>query len=162
MFANALPDRLTDFATPESNWLAPDNVQEDPPARAHRASPTNLGLQLASQITAHDFGYVTHQELAMQLHQTLDAVGRLERLRGHFYNWYDTRTLQPLAPFYISTVDSGNMAASLVALKQGCLAMSKRPLIDRSTLDALRDHCLIFRDSLPLEARTGVITIPQF
>src|SRR5205085_5811538 len=73
---------FTDFATPENNWLAPDNVQEDPPARAHRASPTNLGLQLAAQMTAHDFGYVTHQELAMQLQQALDAIGRLERCRG--------------------------------------------------------------------------------
>src|SRR5262249_13931370 len=70
---------FTDFATPESNWLAPDNVQEDPPALAHRASPTNLGLQLVAQITAHDFGYVTHQELAMQLHHALQAIDRLER-----------------------------------------------------------------------------------
>jgi hypothetical protein len=151
---------FTDFATPESNWLAPDNVQEDPPAHAHRTSPTNLGLQLAAQITAHDFGYVTHQELAMQLHQSLDAMEKLERVRGHFYNWYDTRTLQPIAPLYVSTVDSGNMAAALVALKQGCLAMPARPLIDCATLESLRDHCLLFRDSLPHEARIGVIMKP--
>ena len=135
---------FTDFATPESHWLAPDNVQEDPPARAHRASPTNLGLQLTAQLTAHDFGYVTHQELAMQLHQSLDAMGRLERNRGHFYNWYDTLTYAPLGPLYISTVDSGNLAVALVALKQGCLQMPERSLIDGAALVALRDHCLTF------------------
>ena len=151
---------FTDFATPQNNWLAPDNVQEDPPAHAHRTSPTNLGLQLAAQMAAHDFGYVTHQELAMQVHQALDAIGRLPRLRGHFYNWYDTLTLQPIAPLYLSTVDSGNMAASLVALKQGCLGMSRRPLIDRSTLYSLRDHCLLLRDSLPQEGRIGMIMNP--
>jgi hypothetical protein len=148
---------FTDFAGPESNWLAPDNVQEDPPARAHRASPTNLGLQLAVHVTAHDFGYVTHQELAMQLYQTLAAIGRLERKHGHFYNWYDTQSLQPLPPLYISTVDSGNMAVALVALKQGCLAMPDCPLIDGSTLAGLRDHCLLLRDSLPSDARVGVV-----
>jgi hypothetical protein len=151
---------FTDFATPESNWLAPDNVQEEPAARALRTSPTNLGLQLAAQVTAHDFGYVTHQELAMQLHQSLNAIGRLERVHGHFYNWYDTRTLQPIAPLFISTVDSGNMAAALIAVKQGCLAMPAQPLIDLSTLESLHDHCLLFRDSLPPEARIGVIMKP--
>ena len=43
----------------------------------------------------------------------------LERYRGHFYNWYDTSTRAPLTPLYVSSVDSGNLAASLVALTAG-------------------------------------------
>jgi hypothetical protein len=150
---------FTDFALAESHWLAPDNVQEDPPARAHRTSPTNLGMQLAAHITAHDFGYVTHQELAMRLDQILCSIRRLERHRGHFYNWYDTRTLEPVTPLYISTVDSGNLAASLIALKQGCAGMAERPLIARNTLLSMRDHCRCFRDALPAHAHTGSIIL---
>ena len=134
---------FTDFATPESHWLAPDNVQEDPPARAHRTSPTNLGLQLTAQLAAHDFGYVTHQELAMQLHQALDAIGRLERYRGHFYNWYDTRTLaaaraRSTSPRWTAAIWRRRWSRSSRAAWQ----MPDRPLIDRATLAALRDHCL--------------------
>lgn len=148
---------FVDFATPENHWLAPDNVQEDPPAEAHRTSPTNLGLQLTANLAAHDFGYVTHQELAMRLDQILGTMNRLETCRGHFYNWYDTRTLQPLPPRFISTVDSGNLATSLIALKQGCASLADQPLIDSRTLSGLRDHCLRFRNSLPHEARSGSI-----
>jgi cyclic beta-1,2-glucan synthetase len=148
---------FTDFATPESHWLAPDNVQQDPQSVAHRASPTNLGLQLAAHLAAHDLGYVTHQELAMHLQQVMEAMDRMTRDRGHFYNWYDTRTLQPLPPLYISTVDSGNLAAALVAVKQGCLGMEDRPLVERATLAALRDHCLALRQSLPPHAHTAAV-----
>ncbi len=64
----------------------------------------------------------------------------MERHRGHFYNWYDTRTLAPLPPRYVSTVDSGNLAASLIALRQGLLEQLKRPVIDACVVDAIRDH----------------------
>ena len=148
---------FTDFSRPEDHWLVPDNVQEDPPAEARRTSPTNLGLQLTANLAAHDFGYVTHQELAMRLDQILGTIGRMETCRGHYYNWYDTRTLQPLLPRFVSTVDSGNLAASLIALKRGCAGLPDQPLIDSRTLSGLRDHCLRFRNALPHEARTGSI-----
>ena len=47
----------------------------------------------------------------------------LERYRGHFYNWYDTQSLKPLLPLYISSVDSGNLAGHLLTLRPGLLAL---------------------------------------
>ena len=93
----------------------------------------------------------------MFLQQAFEGMGRLERHRGHFYNWYDTRTMEALAPLYVSTVDSGNLAASLVAVKQGCLELAGEPLIGRQTLESLRDHCVLFRDSLPFDRRHATI-----
>ena len=151
---------FTDFGGPRDNWIVPDNVQENPPAVASRTSPTNLGLQLAADFAAHDFGYITHQELAMRLDQVLGSMRAMERCRGHFYNWYDTRSLQPLPPLFLSTVDSGNLAAALIAVKQGCLAIANLPAIGPSTLAGLRDHCLRLRESLPAEARTPSLMRP--
>ena len=56
-----------------------------------------------------------------------DTMDGLERHRGHFYNWYDTRSLKPLPPHYISTVDSGNLAGASadVAAGSACAARSQ-------------------------------------
>lgn len=110
------------FAREESNWLAPDNFQEDPrPVVAHRTSPTNIGLQLLSTLTAFDLGYVGFRQLVELLEHTLAAVVKLEKFNGHLYNWYDTQTLAPLFPHYVSSVDSGNLAGHLLTLRQACL-----------------------------------------
>ena len=50
-----------------------------------------------------------------------DTMRKMQRERGHFLNWYDTDTLEPLAPRYVSTVDSGNLAAASITLRQGLL-----------------------------------------
>jgi len=119
------------FVGSEDHWLAPDNFQEDPvPVVAHRTSPTNIGLQLLATASAHDFGYVGRFELVDRLEKTFETLSRLKRMKGHFFNWYDTLTLEPLKPQYISTVDSGNLAAHLLTLKQACLEYQKRPLQD--------------------------------
>ena len=111
------------FVGPEDHWLAPDHFQEDPRGLvAHRTSPTNIGLMLLSTLAAFDLGYIGLPELRVRLQSTLQNLEPLERHRGHFLNWYDTLTLAPLPPRYISTVDSGNLACCLVALRQGCLA----------------------------------------
>jgi cyclic beta-1,2-glucan synthetase len=108
------------FVGPEDHWLPPDNYQEDPKGQvAHRTSPTNQGLYLVSTLAAHDLGYVSLTALAAQLERTFDTFDRLERFNGHFYNWYDTRTLAVLPAPYVSTVDSGNLLASLLVLRQG-------------------------------------------
>ncbi|MBI3544550.1 MAG: DUF3131 domain-containing protein, partial [Deltaproteobacteria bacterium] len=110
------------FVGPEGNWLAPDNFQQHPnPVVAFRTSPTNIGLQLLATGAALDFGYVGRCEFADRVEKTLDTLMRLERFHGHFFNWYDTKTLAPLMPRYVSTVDSGNLAAHLITLKQACL-----------------------------------------
>ena len=101
---------------------------EDPqPVVAHRTSPTNIGLYLLSVIAAYDFGWVTASDMTARLTATLHSLGRLERFRGHFYNWYDTQTLAPLEPRYISTVDSGNLAGHLITVAQACREFALAP-----------------------------------
>ena len=117
------------FVTAEDHMLPPDNFQEDPkPVLAHRTSPTNLGLYLLSAIAAHDFGWIGTHETVDRLEATLETMNRLERFRGHFYNWYDTRDLRPLEPKYVSSVDSGNLAGHLIALGNACREIIARPI----------------------------------
>jgi cyclic beta-1,2-glucan synthetase len=154
------------FVTQEDQWLPPDNFQEDPqPVIAHRTSPTNIGLLLLSTIAAHDFGYVGTLELVERLELTFQTLGKLPRFRGHFFNWYDTRTLEALTPQYISTVDSGNLAGHLLALKQSCLEVYDRPLFDARTLRGLSDTISMMQyETARLGAsrqRTEVVTIKQ-
>lgn len=109
------------FVTTDDGMLPPDNFQEDPkPALAHRTSPTNLGLYLLSIVSARDFGWLGLSETVERLSATLATMSQLEKHRGHFYNWYDTRDLRPLDPKYISTVDSGNLAGHLITLANAC------------------------------------------
>lgn len=128
------------FVTQEDHWLAPDNYQEDPKGEiAHRTSPTNIGLQLLALITAYDLGYVGLAEVVEQASRTLQTMAGLERFRGHFYNWYDTITLQPLRPTYVSTVDSGNLAGHLVALRIALMEIAEAPIVGPQSLDGLGD-----------------------
>jgi cyclic beta-1,2-glucan synthetase len=119
------------FVGPEDRWLPPDHFQEDPRGQvAHRTSPTNIGLMLLSTLSAHDLGYIGPLELSLRLRDSLDSMDKLERVRGHFLNWYDTRSFAPLPPRYISTVDSGNLVACLIALRQGCFEVGKTRVIN--------------------------------
>ncbi|NNM61163.1 MAG: glycosyl transferase, partial [Steroidobacteraceae bacterium] len=105
------------FVTAEDQMLPPDNFQEDPrPALAHRTSPTNIGLYLLATTSARDFGWIDTVEAVERLEATIATMGRMQRCRGHFFNWYDTHDLRPLVPLYVSSVDSGNLAAHLVTL----------------------------------------------
>src|SRR5204862_4242553 len=86
---------------PDDHWLPPDNFQEHPAVGiAHRTSPTNMGLALLANLAAHDFGYVSSGTLVERTANALGTMQGLERHEGHFYNWYDTRSLKPLAPLY--------------------------------------------------------------
>ena len=152
------------FVTQEDQWLPPDNFQEDPkPVVAHRTSPTNVGLLLISTVAAHDFGYAGTLELIERLELTLDAVDKMPKFRGHLFNWHDTRTLEPLEPKYISTVDSGNMAGHLLALKQACVELSERPLFGAHTLAGLGDTVALLRLEVERAGasrkRTEVVTV---
>lgn len=116
------------FVTAADNDLPPDNYQEDPqPVVAHRTSPTNIGLYLLSIVTARDFGWIGTIDAVERLERTLATMGRMERFHGHFYNWYDTQDLRPLDPRYVSSVDSGNLAAHLVTLANACDEMAAWP-----------------------------------
>lgn len=108
------------FVTEQDNWLPPDNFQEDTGEVAHRTSPTNIGLYLLTVLSAREFGWIGVQETVTRLENTIATIGRMERLNGHLLNWYDTNSLEPLAPRYVSTVDSGNLAGHLLAVSAGC------------------------------------------
>jgi cyclic beta-1,2-glucan synthetase len=128
------------YTGPEDHWLAPDHYQESPRGIiAHRTSPTNIGLALLSNLAAYDLGYTGMLDLAARLNATFENLHKLERHRGHFLNWYDTRSLEPLPPRYVSTVDSGNLAGTLVALGQGCLEMSRKHILRSEILDGFLD-----------------------
>jgi cyclic beta-1,2-glucan synthetase len=135
------------FVTAAENWLPPDNFQELPVAViAHRTSPTNIGLALLANLTAYDFGYITANELAIKCNNTLQTLLKLERYKGHFYNWYDTRSLLPLRPRYVSTVDSGNLTGHLLTLRQGLLAQPNELIFSDRIYKGLRTTALIIRD----------------
>ncbi len=109
-----------DYVTETEHWLPPDNVQIEPAnGIAHRTSPTNIGLYLACVLAARDFGFIDTPGLIDRLERTIGTVERMAKWRGHLYNWYDTVTLEPLPPLYVSTVDSGNLAGCLIAVKEG-------------------------------------------
>src|SRR5581483_2204101 len=128
------------FVGPEDQWLPPDHFQEDPKGQvAHRTSPTNMGLLQLATIAAQDLGYVGLVDAALRLRSTLETLERLERHRGHFLNWYDTRHLTPLLPRYVSTVDSGNLAACLLVVKQACLGWTAAPVLGPQRWDGLVD-----------------------
>lgn len=118
------------FTNAENNFLPPDNFQEDPkPVLARRTSPTNIGVYLLSVIAARDFGWISFDDAILRVERTLGTLGKMERFRGHFYNWYETDTLQPLMPNYVSTVDSGNLAGHLVTLSSALKEWAEAPSV---------------------------------
>ncbi|MEO7072811.1 MAG: glucoamylase family protein, partial [Rhodanobacter sp.] len=131
------------------HWLPPDNLQLDPaPLIAHRTSPTNMGLSLLSNLAAHDFGFIATGRLLQRTQSALESMQALPRHRGHFYNWYDTQTLEPLAPLYVSSVDSGNLAGHLLTLGPGLLELVDAPVFDMRALHGLRDTLNVLRNAL--------------
>jgi cyclic beta-1,2-glucan synthetase len=126
------------FAGPDDHWLPPDHYQESPRGNvAHYTTPTNIGLFLVSTLSAYDFGYMGLAELSLRLRSTFENMDKLEHYRGHLLNWYDSQTMTTLPPRYISTVDSGNLAACLITLRQGCLTLAAAPLLGKSRWQGL-------------------------
>ncbi|HUR31087.1 MAG TPA: glucoamylase family protein, partial [Saprospiraceae bacterium] len=137
------------FIGPDDNWLPPDNYQENPaPKIAHRTSPTNIGLTLLSSLAAHDFGYLTSQQLITRCHHTMTSIQSLDRYKGHLFNWYDTKSLTPLYPRYVSTVDSGNLAASLLILKEGLLSLRDLPVVRMRLFDGIMDTIRVLSEKI--------------
>jgi cyclic beta-1,2-glucan synthetase len=145
------------FVTASENHLPPDNFQEDPgPVVAHRTSPTNIGVYLLSIQTARDLGWLGLYDMLDRVESTLATLGRLERHRGHLYNWYDTETLKPLPPRYVSTVDSGNLAGHLLALKQALLEETRQPALRRDPREGVHPAAVqIARQFEALERTVG-------
>jgi cellobiose phosphorylase len=135
------------FVGPEDHWLPPDNYQEHPvPVIGHRTSPTNMGLALLANLSAYDFGYVSVGQLIDRTTNAFHTMDALERRRGHFFNWYDTQSLKPLQPAYISTVDSGNLAGTLLTLRSGLLSLPDQKILGTRWLEGLSDALEILVD----------------
>ncbi len=133
-----------DFADDENHYLPPDNYQEYPPNKlAHRTSPTNIGFLLMAILAARDFGYISTSQLIYRIQKTISAIEKMETWKGHLFNWYDTKTLEVLRPYYISTVDSGNFVTYLITVKEGLLEYIKNPMIDISQVQGLKDTLLL-------------------
>src|SRR5579864_5342551 len=137
---------FAELSTEEHNWLVPDNVQEEPPVVAARISPTNVGFLLNARQAACEFGYLTLPEFTELTEKTFATLRRMSRHRGHLYNWYDTRTLQPLPPKFVSSVDSGNLVASLWTLQQGCEYLIEQPVLRPQSAEGFIDHLQILTD----------------
>ena len=155
------------FVGDDDNWLPPDNFQEDPdPVIAHRTSPTNMGMLLLSTVAAHDFGYLGTLELTERLRFTFDTLEKLDKYRGQFFNWYDTQNLAPLNPRYISTVDSGNLAGHLLAVKQSVIEITGKNLFDTRIVEGLTDTVLLIREEAAqlntTRRRTSAVTVKKF
>jgi cellobiose phosphorylase len=135
------------FVGPEDHWLPPDNYQEHPvPAIAHRTSPTNMGLSLLANLSAYDFGYISAGQLIERTTNAFQTMEILERYRGHFFNWYDTQSLKPLRPIYISSVDSGNLAGHLLILRAGLLSLPDQKILDLRLFESISDTLRILED----------------
>jgi len=147
------------YVGPDDHWLPPDNVQEHPETRvAHRTSPTNMGLALLADLAAYDFGYLSAGRLVTRTAQALQAMGSLERYRGHFYNWYDTQTRLPLSPLYVSTVDSGNLAGHLLTLRPGLTALRDAPVLNDRWLEGVVDTFGLVTDVVGVNSRPAALS----
>ena len=135
-----------EFVSPQTSWLPPDNVQETPRREIFlRTSPTNIGLWMLATVAANDFGYITSDDLVTRNLGTLETLGLLEKFEGHLFNWYDLKNLEPLHPRYVSTVDSGNLLASLWTFESSCHELATRPLLDGRALRGLADTLGVLR-----------------
>ena len=145
------------FVGPEDHWLPPDNYQEySEPVVAHRTSPTNMGLSLLANLSAYDFGYISAGRLVERTAKTFQTMEVLERHHGHFYNWYDTQSLKPLHPRYVSTVDSGNLAGHLLTLRPGLLGIADQKILATRFFEGLNDTLGIIADAAAAASETYV------
>ncbi|WP_337267851.1 GH36-type glycosyl hydrolase domain-containing protein [Oryzifoliimicrobium ureilyticus] len=138
------------FTTPEQNYLPPDNVQEKPTVIvATRTSPTNIGVYLLSVISGRQFGWLSFEETITRLEQTIATVDKMEKFRGHLFNWYHTDSLQTLGPRYVSAVDSGNLAGHLIAVSSACRIWAEAPSAHlQGNLDGVGDTAGILEEVL--------------
>jgi cyclic beta-1,2-glucan synthetase len=150
---------FADFVNEGTSWLPPDNYQVSYQNRlAMRTSPTNIGLWMVSVVGAHEFGYITVDEVTRKLTSTMETISKLDRHEGHLLNWYDIQTLAPLKPRYVSTVDSGNLLGALWSLDHGLGGLMNAELLDKRAFAGLRDAGIAFRQAVAAEKVPGLDT----
>ena len=137
------------FVGPNDQWLPIDNYQEEPREQtAHRTSPTNIGMMLLSTLAAYDLGYIGPSELSLRVRSAFASIKRLAHYQGHLLNWYETKNLEPLQPRYVSTVDSGNFAGCLVALKHGLRQAAEGAVLRVALWEGLADSLDLLEEAL--------------
>ena len=145
-------------------WLPPDNYQEDGDRAAARAA------HLADQHRhgpAVDAGRARprlspDRRAGRAPRRTLTTLEGLERHEGHFLNWYDTATLAPLHPRYVSTVDSGNLAGALDrAGARAAASSTERPQTRAQLLDGSGRHRGAARGRVVVESTRIAPTRPS-
>ena len=147
------------FMTADDNMLPPDNFQETPkPIVAHRTSPTNIGLYLLSIVSARDFGWIGTGEVLDRCEATFAAMDRLERFRGHFFNWYDTSDLRALEPRYVSSVDSGNLAGHLLALRNALLEIAAGPAVGPAWVTGVEDVAALIAEAIATDRAANTLS----
>jgi hypothetical protein len=119
-----------DWSSSSTHWLIPDFVSENGHVEL-KLSPTNLGMQLNARIAGLHLGTTTLAEFIFETRRTLETIAALPKHRGHLFNWYDINTLEPMAPLFVSSVDSGNLVASLWTLKQAALSFARESVVKR-------------------------------
>jgi hypothetical protein len=127
------------------NYMIPDNVEEETLFEAARVSPTNFGLLLNARQAAVELGFLTTSEFVDLTQKSLAAMDRLQKHRGHLYNWYNTHTFEPLLPITVSSVDSGNLAASIYTLRAGACELLERPVLSEALFRGLETHWQMLR-----------------
>ncbi|MFA5271195.1 MAG: glucoamylase family protein, partial [Candidatus Omnitrophota bacterium] len=148
-FARRTWEFFEKYVTDKDHWLPPDNFQEEPvTAIAHRTSPTNIGLSLLANLSAYDFGYISMGKTFNRTEKTFDSLNLMKKFRGHFYNWYNTQTLEPLMPLYVSSVDSGNLAGHLLVLRSGLSELTGHKIVSPKIIDGLLDTLQILSQSV--------------
>ncbi len=148
-----------EYSNEEQNWLIPDNIQGEEESVAARISTTNLGILFNAQYAAYNLGMLTLPSFALTAERTMNTTKKLQRFHGQLVNWYDTRTLAPLEPLFISSVDNGNLACCLWTLKQGCLAALAEPLFSPATFQSLADHLELSFEAMKREGfRAGSVS----
>ncbi|MFZ5969549.1 MAG: GH36-type glycosyl hydrolase domain-containing protein [Bacillota bacterium] len=135
-----------EFAGEESNYLPPDNYQEEPPnGLANRTSPTNIGFLVMAVLSARDLGYLSFEKTIDKIKATIETIEKMETWRGHLFNWYDTKSLEVLRPYYVSTVDSGNFISYLIVVREGLKESLEKPIIQTENIDGIKDTVMLMK-----------------
>ncbi len=149
-----------DFAVEEDNFLPPDNYQADPPKGvAHRTSPTNIGMLLLSVLSACDMGYIGIVRMEKWYTDIFETLDKMDKWKGHFFNWYNTITLDIMRPLYISTVDSGNLLGYMITVREGLKGYIARNMPQPSMATGLMDTLLLAAEDAGVKIDETFLTI---
>ncbi len=150
-----------EFGGKRHNYLIPDNVEEEKLFEAARVSPTNFGLLLNARQAAVEFGFLTTPEFAELTQNSFAAMAKLPKHLWHLYNWYNTHTFEPLLPITVSSVDSGNLAASLYTLRMGAKSLLHEPLLRPNLFRGIETHWQLLRLQKEVPAELARLTLPS-